>query len=155
LRRRTYDTRITSRLSFAPVFVLSLTTDIGERTWIMAQDKDLAEVETLERRLLDPGVRSSRSSLDELIADEFVEFGRSGKVWTKAAIIEALAQEEDINIEIDSLRSRKIGGNVVLVTYRSRRIGAVRSADALRSSVWQLQQGRWRIVFHQGTPTAA
>ena len=25
------------------------------------------------------------------------------------------------------------------------------SADSLRSSIWRLRDGRWRMVFHQGT----
>ena len=37
----------------------------------------------LERKLLDPDVRASSQELDRLIADDFVEFGSSGRIWNK------------------------------------------------------------------------
>lgn len=116
------------------------------------QDEDLAEVEALERRLLEPRTRSSRQSLDELIDDDFIEIGRSGRVWTKREILASLPQERNLEIEIDHVQSRRIGENVILVTYRSRRVGVAQTADALRSSIWQRQDETWRVVFHQGTP---
>ncbi|HET8877824.1 MAG TPA: DUF4440 domain-containing protein, partial [Arthrobacter sp.] len=42
------------------------------------------------------------------------------------------------------------GSDAVLLTYRSRtRTGAV-----LRSSLWVLDGGQWRLRFHQGTAEA-
>ena len=119
----------------------------------MMQDELLARVEALERRLLSPRIRASKTDLDELIADDFVEIGRSGRVWTKSNILESLPQSPGVEIEIDTLHARHVGDNVVLITYRSRRLGERRSADALRSSIWQRRDDIWQIIFHQGTPT--
>ena len=116
------------------------------------QDKELAEVEALERRLLDPQIRSSRRCLDALITDDFFEIGRSGLVWTKRDILESLPKETGLNIEMESVQIRRIGQDVVLITYRSRRVGDAQTADALRSSIWQRRANKWQIIFHQGTP---
>ena len=42
----------------------------------------------------------------------------------------------------------------VLVTYRTVRQGAVpdeQPIHSLRSSIWKLIDGRWQMLFHQGT----
>jgi len=115
-------------------------------------DEDFEEVVALERRLLDPATRSSRIDLDELIADDFFEVGRSGRVWTKGEILESLLREQGPTIEIDSVRPRGICQDVILVTYRSRRVGTAQAAPALRSSIWRRRDKKWQILFHQGTP---
>jgi hypothetical protein len=41
--------------------------------------------------------------------------------------------------------------DVVLATYRV--VDETRKQHTLRSSIWKLKDGRWQMVFHQGTPT--
>ena len=108
-------------------------------------------VEALERRLLEPAVRSSSKELDELLAEDFLEFGSSGRVWTRSEIVAELLTESGSEIEIDSARSRHISEDVILLTYRSMRVGDTDAAAALRSSIWQRQGGIWKLIFHQGT----
>ena len=117
----------------------------------MSSQQQLAAVEALERRLLEPVVRSSRDELEELLAEDFVEFGSSGRVWAREEIIAALLTETSSNIEIDRVDSRHISEGVILITYRSRRLGPADNAEALRSSIWRLTGHTWKIVFHQGT----
>ncbi len=119
----------------------------------MTADDDLNEVEACERRLLNPATRSSREDLDSLIADECVEFGRSGREWNKVEILESLPAEPVLQVEIDSIRRRKLSDEIVLITYRSRRVTNERDFCTLRSSVWQRREEGWKLVFHQGTPT--
>jgi hypothetical protein len=44
---------------------------------------------------------------------------------------------------------------VVLTTYRAIRRGATgeQLSQSLRSYVWKFIDGRWQMVFHQGTPS--
>jgi hypothetical protein len=46
----------------------------------------------LEQRLAQVGRRLSAEEASSLIAEDFVEFGSSGKVWSKAEIIAAMSQ---------------------------------------------------------------
>ena len=117
----------------------------------MTHNEQHAVVEALERRLLNPRVRSSRTDLDELIADDFIEFGRSGHVWTKNTILESLSKAPLVDIEIDSVQCRQISENAILITYRSRQVGEDQPAETLRSSIWQRQGDGWQVIFHQGT----
>ena len=50
--------------------------------------QDTAMFRELEERLLQPDVRSSAEEIAKLLADEFIEFGSSGRVFNKHHVIE-------------------------------------------------------------------
>ena len=109
------------------------------------------EIEALERRLLDPGLRSDGDQVADLLAERFVEFGSSGRKWTKATTIAHLAGAAPSSAEpaaISDLNVDLLAEGAALVTYR---IGEANHAS-LRSSVWIRETGGWKMVFHQGTP---
>ena len=105
------------------------------------------ELRGLEERLLDPEVRGSAERVDELLAEDFVEFGSSGLVYDKSAVIEALGRDPGFvgTRTLCDFSLRELSPTVVLVTYR------IGETGTLRSSIWQGREGRWRMVFHQGT----
>ena len=53
------------------------------------QDALAAELKGLEEELLVPTVRKS-PRLEELLADEFIEFGSSGRIYTKNDLVAVL-----------------------------------------------------------------
>jgi hypothetical protein len=110
----------------------------------------------LEERLLQPEVRRSAADVAELLADEFIEFGSSGRVFNKQQIIESLQHEEPARRSMTEFRSTLLAPGVILTTYRVVRLNpsGARPTSSLRSSIWRLQDGRWKLVFHQGTPAA-
>jgi hypothetical protein len=118
---------------------------------------DVAEIlRALEASLLTNTVRKDRVRLDELLAAEFREFGRSGTVYTKANVLSFLAEEEEIRVTMKEFACEGIGEGVALVTYRSERTESNGDTmSALRSSLWVWRDGRWQMVFHQGTPLPA
>ncbi len=81
--------------------------------------------------------------LMRLVAHDFMEFGRSGRTWTRDEIRELL-QGPPASVSIQGFQMQRLGADVALVTYRA--------ADANRSSVWVRRSGTWQIRFHQGTP---
>jgi hypothetical protein len=108
---------------------------------------------SLEEQLLKPEVRGSSDEVGYLLADEFIEFGSSGRVYDKRQIIEALQQETPdptTRISLVDFVARRLASEVILVTYRT--IRPDRPESRLRSSIWKLVEGRWQMVFHQGTP---
>ena len=54
-----------------------------------------AELERLELLLMDPAMRRDRERVGALLTSDFVEFGSSGRVWTREATLELLATETD------------------------------------------------------------
>jgi ribonuclease HI len=94
--------------------------------------------------LLDPAVRRDRARVDALLARDFVEFGASGRVWTRDSILDLLATEAYVPVPMEDFACAVLGEGVALVTYRAR--------GCLRSSVWVWEDGAWKVRFHQGTP---
>ena len=100
----------------------------------------------LEERLLLPHVRASPDEVTALLADEFIEFGSSGRIYDKQQVIRLLREEQgEAPCTLVDFTARKLAADIVLVTYR------VVENQTIRSSIWRLEDGRWRMVFHQGT----
>ena len=99
-------------------------------------------------------VRASAAQLEELLDDDFRELGVSGTEWTRPAIIDALRDEAFSERTISDFRVQRMAPDIALVTYRAHRAAIPErpEADSLRSSLWRLRRGRWRMAFHQGTP---
>ncbi|HJR23385.1 MAG TPA: DUF4440 domain-containing protein [Dongiaceae bacterium] len=108
----------------------------------------------LEESLLRPEIRSSPSAVDRLLADEFVEFGSSGRAYNKRDVVEELPNEPPVQRTLTDLRARPLAPGVVLLTYTSIRRDEPHGDERrfLRSSIWKEIDGRWQMVFHQGTP---
>jgi hypothetical protein len=109
-----------------------------------------------EEALLDPLVRRDRAQVGAFLAEDFVEFGSSGLVWTRDQIFELLASETYTPPTIADFECAMLSDNVALVTYRAvsddPQTGAYTAS--LRSSIWTNRSGRWRLRFHQGTRTS-
>jgi ribonuclease HI len=114
---------------------------------LVVEDEDLAEVVSRERQLLDPAVRASGDRVRELLHPDFLEYGASGRIWARAAVIAALADDPDVSGEGIDFSPVKLADDVVLLTYRIQG-----DAASLRSSIWVKDPVRgWRLRFHQGT----
>lgn len=107
-------------------------------------------VEALERELLRPDVRSDIGRTGVLLHPEFMEIGSSGRIWTRDAMMMSLEESPGGPMELELISADRIGADSILLTYRSRS----RDGAALRSSIWVLHGGQWRLRFHQGTPEA-
>lgn len=103
--------------------------------------------EMLERKLLEPKIRTSVDDLSLMIADNFQEIAKSAKVYTKNEVIQALAKEKDRKIEAYDFNSIALSDTVCLITYKTKENEVI----SLRSSIWIKQDQRWQIIFHQGT----
>jgi hypothetical protein len=113
------------------------------------EDALAAELQGLEEELLVPAVRKS-TRLAELLADDFMEFGSSGRVYTKCDLVAVLQAESPVSQTTSDFKVTSLAPDVALLTYRIHRHSqpAVRT---LRASVWRRAMGRWQMVFHQAT----
>ncbi|MEQ8745786.1 DUF4440 domain-containing protein [Pyruvatibacter sp.] len=109
------------------------------------------EIRALEERLLSPEIRADADALNALLDDAFVEFGASGRVHTKADVIDWLAAAKDDGRRFTmhgDFAARLLSPDIALATYTVSD-GPSRS---LRSSIWTRRGGAWRLTFNQGTP---
>ena len=111
-----------------------------------------AELRGYEERILDPAVRADPAQVRALLAPEFTEFGASGRVFDRDAILAALAAEGPREArQARGFKVRLLAPGAALTTWRVKRDDGI---ETLRSSAWQQQAGRWLMVFHQGTLAA-
>ena len=112
----------------------------SERQAAEIPSADLGEhILGLEKSLLTREVRRSPEQLDRLLADDFREFGSSGRVYDKAAIIQALQTESALLFSIEAFQAKALGPDLVLATYHAvitdQSRGEMRTS--LRSSLWR------------------
>jgi ribonuclease HI len=133
-------------LSTGPVVTeLDLFSELDFDEPVTVSDEQL--VEQLERRLLEPALRSDPAEFSTLLHPEFEEIGASGTLWDRESIVEALSSDLPGELDYSTLNTTRLGPDAILLVYR------LSSPDrsSLRSSVWSRTDGRWRIRFHQGT----
>jgi len=114
----------------------------------MADDALREELLRSEIALASRDASGVDGTLGDLIADDFVEFGSSGRIWDAASIREILATAPVESIEIADFAIDRLGEGVVLATYR-----VTGPSPSNRSSIWVQRDGRWVVRFHQGTRT--
>lgn len=122
----------------------------------MEMEDSLEEhLKQLEEELLQPHVRNSPEAMAKLLADEFVEFGSSGRIYNKVQTLKALGPESTARYSLSDFRAVSLALGVALTTYRVARFTPFngQTSISLRSSIWKKKDGRWQIVFHQGTPS--
>ncbi len=130
--------------------LFSMLDDEPDPSYAGGRGSGLESVVDLERELLDPAVRADPIRLGELLHPDFEEIGASGRLWSRQAVLELLADEAAAEVGLDVLSLSQVDGSSALLTYRS----LAASGNALRSSLWQLCDGQWRLRFHQGTREA-
>jgi len=86
----------------------------------MKTDKSVEDqIRFLEEQLLKPEVRASPRELEIILADDFLEFGSSGRVYDKQQIIAALQQESGGEILLMDFQVKLIGPGAALATSRT------------------------------------
>jgi hypothetical protein len=109
------------------------------------------ELRALEEQLMRTGTRSSRKNVEELLAEDFVEFGSTGVAYDRDAVISAMLLEQPVAWSVANFAARLLSDDVALVTYTATKGGGQTS---LRCSIWKRYGGRWKMAFHQGTSVA-
>ena len=103
------------------------------------QEAIAAELQRLEERLLVPDVRKS-TQLTELLSDDFIEFGSSGRIYTKEDLVAALQAESPVTQTTSDFNVASLAPDVALLTYKIRCDGQP-PVHTLRSSVWVRSRG--------------
>ena len=98
--------------------------------------------------------RKDPDAVDRMLDRDFIEVGRSGRLWTRAETLSALRSEAARESPVvDEWRFEEVSADLILVTYRR----STSAGQSRHSSIWDLAAGLPLIRFHQGTviPPAA
>lgn len=115
---------------------------------LTAADGD--ELRRLEEALWREETRFDIRFLESVLAGDFIEYGRSGKTYSRDDVLKTPRQPIDAQLRDFSIRL--FDDVTAQVTY----VSAVRNGASIergrRSSIWSKVDGRWLLRFHQGTP---
>jgi ribonuclease HI len=105
----------------------------------------------LEESLWRAQTRFDRAHLERVLHPDFFEFGRSGRIWTRAETLDSEPADIAAQLPLPDFAVHRLSADSVLVTYVS-----VTSHDPAtatnRSSIWLRDGETWRLRFHQGIP---
>jgi hypothetical protein len=113
-------------------------------------------LQALERAVHQACLENLPDRLADLLDDRFIEFGRSGRSYNKADQLKNLSEDQPAELHAQDFAVLPLSAEVALLTYRSANVTASGELErhSLRSSIWSRVEGRWQMVFHQGTATA-
>lgn len=107
---------------------------------------DEDEVIRLEKSFLTDEVRGDPASVAALLHPDWVEVGKSGRVWTKADKLSDVSP--GLGTDFELVRVDRIAPEVILVQWR----GLSDRGNSRRVSVWVRDGKRWLMRYQQGTP---
>lgn len=111
----------------------------------------------LENDLLKPEIRQSIEKTNELLSNGFTEFCSSGYIfiYNKGEAIDEDTNLQKINWEITDFSIKQLSDDCLLATYKLIKHSELNEDKkySLRSSIWKYYDGKWKMVFHQGTLT--
>ncbi|MFV0634311.1 DUF4440 domain-containing protein [Demequina sp.] len=116
----------------------------------LSRDEALT-LQAMEEAMWRPETRYDSRYMDAVLAPAFTEVGRSGRTYTREETLEMPPLDIDIELPLIDFSAIAICEDVALVRYISLSKNSSRGATH-RTSVWT-NDGRWRLRFHQATPT--
>lgn len=114
--------------------------------------RDHSTLERLEEELWREATRFDIKRMEQVMAPDFCEFGRSGRIYTRQDILAVPRQAIDAVLPLPDLAVRLLQLDVAQVTYNSSVTHAGAVQHARRSSIWSRTPDGWVLRFHQGTP---
>ena len=90
--------------------------------------------------------------MEQIIADDFFEFGRSGRIYHRQDTLSIPKSSFEATLPLPDFDVRLLTPDVAQVTYNSAVTydGVVQKGR--RSSIWSRTSKGWVLRFHQGTP---
>ncbi len=117
----------------------------------LVNTEEFEKLKNLEESLWRTETRFDLDFQERVFAEDFFEFGRSGRVYSREECLSTETQEIRTKLPLEKFEVRKIDENTVLVTYVSE-VQYDEIERANRSSLWTRYGAEWKIRFHQGTP---
>lgn len=116
----------------------------------MTQAQLQEHLHALEERLLHPDRETDRNELTSLLATDFREFCTSGRIFNILQLKSALLTTAPRPATMSHFYVTPLGENSALTTYH------ITTANSIshHSSVWVQRDGKWQMLFHQGTLAA-
>ncbi|MFD3157263.1 DUF4440 domain-containing protein [Haloimpatiens sp. FM7330] len=109
----------------------------------------------LESDLLKAETRKSSQKINQILANDFIEFCSSGSEYhyKNGDVFQAQNDNDILCWEILDFKIKKLSNDCILAMYKVVKNNEIdeNKKYSLRSSIWKYYNGKWKMVFHQGT----
>ncbi len=113
--------------------------------------EDQSKLQKLEEELWIEETRFDRPYMKEIMASDFFEIGRSGRVHSRESCLSHERVPINAIIPLQNLQIRLLTHDVAQVTYDSEVTYDRVVEKGRRSSIWTRFGESWKLRFHQGT----
>ncbi|NFF82548.1 DUF4440 domain-containing protein [Clostridium botulinum] len=111
-----------------------------------------------ETDLLKSEIRKSSEKINQILANDFIEFSSSGKeyYYKNGDVFQDEMDNTQFNWEIVNFRIKELSSDCILSMYKLIKHNEIdeNKKYSLRSSIWKYTTGKWKMFFHQGTITS-
>jgi len=119
----------------------------------MKKEKVEKTIHELENKLLQSEIRNSPAEVAKLLDQDFVEYCSPGTIYKYKA--KDCFPSPGIDFRMYDFAVKMLADDIVLATFKLIKHSEPDESKkySLRSSIWQLVDGHWKMIFHQGTLT--
>ena len=114
-------------------------------------DEDFERIRILEESLWRSETRFDRTLMESVFAQDFYEFGRSGRLHSREASLDLEQEPIEVVLPLPDFEVRMISREVAQATYTSLEMHEGALLKGRRSSIWSRKESDWELRFHQGT----
>ena len=111
-------------------------------------------IEQRERALMQTDWNANPELIDEFLAMDFEEINSNGQITARQdAVNWLLHKNNDVQWTLMNFRIKVLADEIVLARYSTQssvKLHNVRKGS-MRTSIWQFQNGQWKMIFHQAT----
>lgn len=137
--------------------VLAVAADVPKPAPLSPAEKEklLAEVQDLDKQMLDAWKARDDKKVKGLMADDYMEIDPQGR-FTKEEVFEKFFPHLRVkDYSVKDIKPLFLGRNRVLLTYQYAESGTYKDKgyayEAHASSLWVRRDGKWQILFWQAT----
>ena len=131
---------------FAEILVIIVLMNAG--TADAQKPSEKRQIEKAEAERATARKNGDKATLDKLIAEDFIEINRNGKVLSKS---DMLAEQAVQNLQVDDTQIR-IYDDAAIVTGRASYVSREGSQIVTRfTRVWVRRRGKWLLASHHGS----
>ena len=109
-------------------------------------------LESLEQELWRAETLLNKPRMGEIIAEDFFEFGKTGKRFERRDLLAATFQPTDNVPPKPDFHVRLLSETIAQITYDSSSTQNGIVEHARRCSIWSRTDTGWVLRYHQGTP---
>jgi uncharacterized protein (TIGR02246 family) len=117
---------------------------------VFSQNEDIGIITNMNKDWLHSYVTKDTSALNRIFADDFVLVSHKGKKMSKKFIIENLAKQETVSVNVDSMDVKLLTGDVGVVTAFTTFVLNVDDKEILGQNCYQdvyvKREGKWLAV---------